>query len=194
MDPSNGYEGVAPSFIKGRGQAVRGIGASAVRGWAKTLLPGSIVLDIGCGTGIPVSKILIEEGMTVYGIDGSPSLAAAFHSNFPDAPIACEAVEDSAFFDRKFDGIIAWGLLFLLPESSQLLLIQKVTAALNIGGKFVFTSPPVRASWFDVMTKLESRSLGAERYKQLLSDAGLSLIEEMEDEGENHYYLTIKTS
>jgi 2-polyprenyl-3-methyl-5-hydroxy-6-metoxy-1,4-benzoquinol methylase len=32
------------------------------------------VLDLGCGTGIPNSKILIDEGMTVYGIDASPTM------------------------------------------------------------------------------------------------------------------------
>lgn len=38
MDKSNGYEGIAAVFIKGRGQAISGIGASSVRGWARTLV------------------------------------------------------------------------------------------------------------------------------------------------------------
>src|SRR5437762_3280369 len=116
MDKSNGYEDIATIFIKGRGQAVNGIGASSVRGWAQTLQPGSVVLDLGCGTGIPVSKILIDAGMIVYGVDASPTIAKAFHQNFPSMPIACETMEESLFFDRKFDGIIASGLIFLIPE------------------------------------------------------------------------------
>src|SRR5882672_10467393 len=100
MDKSNGYESIAEIFVKGRGRAINGIGTSSVRGWAKSILPGSVVLDLGCGTGIPVSKILIDEGMKVYGIDASPTMAKVFHKNFPDMPIACEAVEESSFFDR----------------------------------------------------------------------------------------------
>jgi hypothetical protein len=33
MDNSNGYEGIATLFLKGRGQAVNGIGAPEVRSW-----------------------------------------------------------------------------------------------------------------------------------------------------------------
>src|SRR5215467_12783749 len=122
MDKSNGYEGIAEIYINGRGRALRGIGSSAVRAWAKTIPAGSVILDLGCGTGLPVSKIFIDEGMTVYGIDASPTMVKMFHQNFPNMPIACEAVEDSLFFDRKFDAIIAWGLIFLLPAESQITL------------------------------------------------------------------------
>lgn len=192
MDKSNGYEDIATIFIKGRGQAVNGIGASFVRGWAQTLQPGSEVLDLGCGTGIPISKVLIDEGMIVYGIDASPTMAKAFHQNFPTMPIACEAIEESLFFDRKFDGIISWGLIFLISEEAQEMLIKKAATALKTGGKLLFTTPYRATVWNDAMTGLSSRSLGAEKYKELISSSGLSLIGEFEDEGENYYFDAIK--
>jgi hypothetical protein len=34
--------------------------------------------------------------------------------------------------------------------------------------------------------------LGAEAYKVLLSDAGLALVDEYLDEGDNHYYVSRK--
>jgi 2-polyprenyl-3-methyl-5-hydroxy-6-metoxy-1,4-benzoquinol methylase len=119
MDKSNGYEQIATIFITGRGQAVNGIGKSYVRNWGRTLPANSTVLDLGCGTGIPISKVLIDEGMTVYGVDASPTLVKAFQQNFPNNPVACEAVEDSLFFDKKFNAIVAWGLIFLLPPEAQ---------------------------------------------------------------------------
>jgi SAM-dependent methyltransferase len=192
MDKSNGYDRIAPIFIKGRGKAVNGIGASSVRGWTQTLNPGSVVLDLGCGTGIPVSKILIEAGMKVYGIDASPSMVAAFQANFPNRIIACEAVEDSTFFNLKFDAIIAWGLIFLISEEVQIKLIGKAAAALKTNGKFLFTSPPAKIFWNDAMTDQVSRSLGAEKYKELIAETGLILVAEFEDEGENHYYASVK--
>jgi cyclopropane fatty-acyl-phospholipid synthase-like methyltransferase len=192
MDKSNGYEDIAQLYINGRGQAQRGIGSSTVSSWAKTIPTGSVVLDLGCGTGLPISKIFIDEGMTVYGVDASPTMTKTFHQNFPDMPIACEAVEDSLFFDRTFDAIIAWGLIFLLPEESQIMLIKKAAIALRSGGKFLFTSPPQAIAWNDAMTEQASRSLGAEKYKELILTSGLSLINESEDEGENHYYNAVK--
>jgi len=194
MDKSNGYERISQIFATSRGIAVNGIGSSSVRKWAKSLNKNSVVLDLGCGTGVPVSKILIEEGMIVYGIDASLTLTKVFHQNFPNAPVACEAAEDSSFFNRTFDAIIAWGLMFILPEEAQLILIDKMAAALNVTGKLIFTSPPEPITWFDAMSEVESRSLGAKKYRDLISESGLTLIEEFEDEGENHYYSAAKMS
>jgi cyclopropane fatty-acyl-phospholipid synthase-like methyltransferase len=192
MDKSHGYESIAPIFIKGRGQAVNGIGASSVRDWVRSLPKNSTLLDLGCGTGIPVSKILIDEGMTVYGIDASPTMVKAFRQNFPDVPVACEAAEDSSFFNKVFDGIVAWGLLFLLPVESQERIIQKAANAIPTGGKFLFTATAKKAEWKDAMTEQDSISLGAERYTELIRASGLSMVEEFEDAGENHYYHAVK--
>lgn len=192
MDQSNGYEQIATAFITYRGQNAHGIGASSVRKWAQGLPPGAVVLDLGCGTGIPVSKVLIDEGITVYGIDASPSLVNAFKQNFPDSPVACEAVERSLFFNRQFDAIIAWGLLFLLPEKTQATIIGKAANALRTGGRFLFTAPEAEAEWNDVMTGQRSVSLGSDRYKTLLAASGLSLVNMFEDEGENHYYDAVR--
>ncbi|KAK3647558.1 hypothetical protein LTR56_008052 [Elasticomyces elasticus] len=38
------------------------------------LKPGSRVLDVGCGTGVPVSSMLAEADMAVTGIDIAPSM------------------------------------------------------------------------------------------------------------------------
>jgi len=191
-DKSNGYEGIAITFKNSRGRAVNGIGTPEVLRWAKSLSPGSVVLDLGCGTGVPVSKILVEEGMSVYGVDASPTLVEAFRENFPDRPVVCEAVEDSSFFGRKFDGIIAVGLMFLLPPDAQEALVGKMARALVPGGRMVFTAPPQPIVWLDAMTDQESRSLGAAKYRGLVAAAGLSMIEEFEDAGENHYYNAVR--
>lgn len=192
MEKSNGYEHIAPVFIKVRGQAINGIGTSSVRNWVRALPQNSTILDLGCGTGLPITKVLIDEGMSVYGIDASPTLVEAFRQNFPKVPVVCEAAEDALFFNRKFDGIIAWGLIFLMSKDVQEKVIQKAANALKPGGKLLFTAPFQETDWKDVMTGQHSTSLGSEKYKEILSACGLSLIEEFEDEGENHYYSAVK--
>jgi SAM-dependent methyltransferase len=192
MDKSHGYERVSALFIKSRGQAVHGIGASTVRAWVRKLPENSTFLDLGCGTGIPMSKVLLEEGMKVYGVDASPSMVKTFRLNFPNIPVTCEAAEESSFFNRQFDAIVAWGLLFLLPLDAQETIIRKAAGALLTGGRLLFTSPAKKTKWKDAMTEQLSISPGAEWYKERLTNAGLSLIEEFEDEGENHYYHSVK--
>jgi cyclopropane fatty-acyl-phospholipid synthase-like methyltransferase len=192
MDESNGYDRIAEIYIKSRGRAVAGIGSSTARAWAQTFNTGSVILDLGCGTGIPVTRILLEAGLNVYAVDASPKMVADFRQNFPHVPVACESVERSLFFNRTFDGIISVGLLFLLPEENQRALIPKMAAALQPGGKLLFTAPVDKVEWIDIMTAQPSRSLGAEQYRALMQAAGLSIGEEFEDEGGNHYFSGVR--
>jgi 2-polyprenyl-3-methyl-5-hydroxy-6-metoxy-1,4-benzoquinol methylase len=188
-DQSNGYEAIASTFISLRNST---IGVATVLNWAQTLSAGGTILDLGCGSGIPISRALIESGFEVYDVDASLSLTAAFRQNFPQAHIACESVEDSSFFGRQFDGVISWGLFFLLPAETQLALIQKVATALLPGSRFLFTSPSQVCTWEDNLTKRQSQSLGASAYRAALTAVGLKLINEYEDEGNNHYYNAVK--
>ena len=185
-DPSNGYEAVASELVERRERSSIGVGT--VRDWARSLPPGASILDLGCGHGVPISMALMNDGFEVYGVDASPSLTAAFRRRFPHAPVACEAVEDSRFFGRTFDGIVAVGLIFLLRAEVQRAVIRKVALALNPGGRFLFTCPAQVCTWTDVLTGHQSRSLGAEEYKAVLSDVGLTPVGEYVDEGGNHYF------
>jgi 2-polyprenyl-3-methyl-5-hydroxy-6-metoxy-1,4-benzoquinol methylase len=185
-DPSNGYEAIASEFMKQRGQSA--IGVATILGWARALPPGASILDLGCGHGMPLSMALVDTGFIVYGIDASPTLTAAFRRRLSHAHVTCEAVESSSFFGRTFDGVLAVGLIFLLPVDAQRDLIRRVAQALNPGGRFLFTAPADACSWKDVLSGRPSLSLGAEDYKAVLADAGLVLLGEYLDEGDNHYY------
>jgi SAM-dependent methyltransferase len=192
-DRSNGYEGVAAEFLAGRGRAPStAIGTWAVRNWAHTLPRGATVIDLGCGSGLPITKVLVSEGLNVYGIDASPSLVEAFRHNLPEIPVACESVENSLFFDRMFDGVLAWGLIFLLMPEAQRSLIRRMADIVVPGGRLLFTSPAEPLVWNDAMTGLESRSLGAAEYRRLLSAVDVSVSSEYEDEGQNHYFDSFK--
>lgn len=133
----------------------------------------------------------MDDGFIVYGIDASRSLIAEFRRRFPQATVACEAAEDSTFFGQTFDGIIAIGLFFLLSPETQRNLISQVALALKPSAPFLFTAPAQRATWTDIMTGRQSTSLGVETYKRILRESGLRLVDEYEDEGDNHYYACV---
>ena len=194
MDRSNGYEAVSEEFLAGRGSRSRsaGIGVKEVRKWARTLPRGSSVIDLGCGSGFPITAVLVDEGLHVFGVDAAPSFVAAFQRNLPGTPIICEAIQESRFFDRTFDAVLAWGLMFLLKSEDQHRLIQRFAEILVPGGRLLFTSTVKPAVWNDAMTGSESLSLGAGQYRKLLGAVGISVAEEYEDEGENHYFDAFK--
>ena len=194
-DSSNGYEGIADIFIARRGKRPTvgdAIGAATVRSWAEALPRGATVLDLGCGPGEPSTRILRDAGLETFAVDASPKMVAAFRQRFPGVPAECNTVEASDFFGRQFDGVLAWGLMFLLEATAQARVIQKVSHALKPGGRFLFTAHTEPLEWLDAMTGLPSRSLGAVTYERLLGEAGLVWVGEAQDEGENHYYFVEK--
>jgi SAM-dependent methyltransferase len=191
MDPSNGYESVSKEFLTRRGDSrtrSTAIGMKEVRKWAKTLPRGSSVIDLGCGPGFPLTVVLVEEGLQLFGVDAAPSFVAAFQRNLPGTPIVCESVLESKLFDRTFDAVLSIGLMFLLKAEEQHRLIQRFAQILVPGGRLLFTAPAKPAVWNDAMTGLESISLGAEEYKKLLGAADIAVTEEYEDVGQNHYF------
>ena len=192
LHKSNGYQDVAAEFIAGRGRNSSGVGTSVVAEWSQTLPSGATVLNLGCGTGVPISQALIERGFKVYGVDASPTIVAAFRARFPSVPVECAAVEDSDFFARTFDGVVAWGLFFLLDVEIQRRLIKKVAGVLQRGGRLLFTAPNESGSWPDVMTGRSQFSLGYEEYRKALEAEGMLLLGTHRDEGENHYYFVQK--
>jgi 2-polyprenyl-3-methyl-5-hydroxy-6-metoxy-1,4-benzoquinol methylase len=189
-DQSNGYDAIAGEFLRLREPS--GVGESVVRDWARRLPTSASVLDLGCGSGVPISQCLVDEGFDVSGIDASPRMVEEYRRRFPHARVACESVEQSTFFDLTFDGVVAWGLVFLLPADAQIELIHKLGTVVNTGGRVLFTAPSPPCSWADAQTGRLSLSLGAGMYKDCLRSAGLSLVNEIEDSGQNHYYDSVK--
>jgi SAM-dependent methyltransferase len=188
-EKSNGYDEIAEQFIRRRDSR---IGASTVRNWSRGLPRGTVILDLGCGNGVPISQALIDEGFAIYGVDASAKMISEFRNRFPKAHAEHCAAEDSLFFGRTFDGVVAWGLLFLLAPEVQEAVLRKVAAVLNTGGKFLFTSPQQARKWTDCISERESVSLGIAEYRKILEATGLKLVGEDVDEGENYYYLVSK--
>jgi len=185
MDESSGYEAIASEFLRHRSS---GIGVQEVWNWARTLPHGSNVLDLGCGSGFPITSVLVEADLDVFAVDSSPSLVHAFRQNLPGTPILCEAVQTSSLYDRSFDAVLAWGLMFLLETEDQYRLIQRIAQILVPNGRLLFTAPADAVVWRDAMTGMQSVSLGAEKYRALLGAAGISVKREYQDEGQNYYF------
>lgn len=168
------------------------IGVREVRGWAGSLQRGSSVIDLGCGSGLPLTSALVGEGLDVFAVDASPSLVTAFSKNLPGTPVLCESVLTSGLYNRSFEAALAWGLIFLLRADEQHRLIARFAEILVPDGRLLFTSPAIEASWDDSTTNMKSVSLGAEEYRDLLEAVGLFIRNEYEDEGGNHYYDAVK--
>jgi SAM-dependent methyltransferase len=127
-------------------------------------------------------------------VDASPTIVTAFRARFPIVPVERAAAEDSDFFARTFDGVVAWGLFFLLNAEVQRRLIKEIAGLLQIGGRLLFSAPNESGSFpSDVMTGRPQFSLGYEEYRKALEAEGISLVGTHRVIGENHHYLALKT-
>jgi SAM-dependent methyltransferase len=186
MDSSQAYEAHAREFLHGRDASP--IGSRVVDRWARSLPQGAAIIELACGGGYPITRVLEAAGLRLWAVDSSPTLAAAFQARFPGIPIQCAKVQQADFFGRIYDGAVAIGLIFLLPESEQAALISRVAGILAPGGRFLFTAPLETGEWIDMNTGLQCRSLGQASYEKLLREAGFEILAAFSDQGANNYY------
>lgn len=86
--------------------------------FAAQLPAGGSVLDIGCGTGQPIARHLLERGFAVTGIDTSPTLIARCRERFAHAQWLVADMRTLSL-QRRFNGLIAWDSFFHLSHDDQ---------------------------------------------------------------------------
>jgi cyclopropane fatty-acyl-phospholipid synthase-like methyltransferase len=170
------------------------VGIPDLAAFAQSLPPGAKVLDIGCGTGIPISRFLTQEGFEVVGLDSSPGMIAKYRANFPAVPIRCEPVQEASFTQDSFDAVVAWGVLFHLSEADQEAVIGKVAQWLKPDGRFLFTAGDSKGSVESKMNGVMFRytSLGSGEYRRILESVGMRLEDEHSDAWDNYVYIAQK--
>lgn len=164
------------------------VGVEEMQAWGRTLRRDSMVLELACGAGYPVTRVLTEAGLRVWAIDSSARLLDEFKRRFPAVPVRCAKVQESDFFGLQFDAVVAVGLLFLLSEGDQIDLIARVAKNLLPGGRFLFTAPVQACQWHDLTTGIMSQSLGQNSYETHLNASGMQLTRSFLDAGGNHYF------
>jgi len=112
-------------------------GQLACGDWLLANLPtGASVLDIGCGTGLPTARQLIDGGCAVTCVDISPAMLARARSHVPEARL----VElDAADLDRlpgRYDAAVAFFSLLNLPRRAMPRALNLIHNALAPGGLF----------------------------------------------------------
>lgn len=172
------------------------MGVPEVTALAASLPAGASVLDVGCGTGLPLTRVLLEHGCHVMGVDSSRELLARFQANFPHVPVICAPIQSCELQSRTFDAAIAWGVLFHLRHEEQEQAIANIARTLKPGAVFLFTSGDAHGSIDgEPMNGVPFRyhSYSVDGYRDLLRVYGLALEATHTDPGGNVYFLSSKT-
>ncbi len=85
--------------------------------WLLPLLPiNSLILDAGCGAGIPISRLLSQEHRTV-GIDFAIQQLVLAHELVPQAFFACQDISFPGFPNGLFDAICSYYAIIHIPRN-----------------------------------------------------------------------------
>jgi SAM-dependent methyltransferase len=138
------------------------------------LLPQhATVLDIGCGSGEPIARYLIENGFALEGVDASPTLISVCRERFPQQ---CWHVADmrKLALGRRFHGLLAWDSFFHLSHDDQRRMFPIFRLHAAAGAALMFTSGTSHGEAIGSYhgEPLYHASLAPEEYRTLLEANG----------------------
>ena len=100
---------------------------------------GGHVLDLGCGMGEPIGAYLLSRGVSLTGVDASPSLIGLCRARFPGQRWIVGDMRSLALGER-FDGILAWHSFFHLAPADQRRMFARFASHAAHGAPLMFTS------------------------------------------------------
>ena len=112
--------------------------ASWVARLNKNLEQGSKILELGCGCGVPVSK-LVSESHSVSGIDFSSVQIQRARKLVPRATFLCEDMCDVRFDSGMFDAVVCLYAIIHVPLWEQPGLIERISHWVKPGGYFLLS-------------------------------------------------------
>ena len=93
------------------------------------------VLDLGCGTGLPYARHLVEKGFDVLGVDLSEEMVKVASKNVPEASFVQLSMNEITYRD-EFDGVMSSFSMLLLPPDLFKETASRIYSALVEGGYF----------------------------------------------------------
>jgi len=183
------YDLIAEWYASTRG--VGGAGVPEVASLAASLGAGAFVLDAGCGTGLPLTRVLLEHRCRPIGLDSSAAMLAHFRRNVPGVPAVRGRLQACPLADRTLHAVVAWGVMFHLDHREQREAVAEVARVLRSGGLFLFTSGDEHGSKDgEPMHGVPFRyhSFRPDGYLSMLAERGLVLEDVHADAGANTHY------
>ena len=151
------------------------------------LSPGSRLLELGCGPGLPTTRRLAES-FAVVGIDLSARQIERARRNAPGAAFVQADMGTVGFAPASFDAVASFYALIHLPRQEQPGLVRKVAAWLRPGGLFMASmgAGAVEAGLADdwLGAPMYWSSFDAATNRRLVEEAGLSLLSAREETAE----------
>jgi SAM-dependent methyltransferase len=195
---SGTYDALAPRWDAWAGAIVPDVREEWTRKIEAFVAPGERVVELGCGTAVPVGRFLAAR-YDYTGIDASPGMLAEARAVLPEAQFTHADMHTVQFPPASLGAVVAFSSISHTPRDQHATLFAAIASWLRPGGVFIgnlhshddpddfepdwLGAGPMRWSGYDRMTNIA-----------LLAEAGLPVIEsaviaQLEPEGGTIYPL-----
>lgn len=147
---------------------------------AARLAPGSRVLELGCGAGVPVARQMASLGYLVTGVDVSPVQVGKARANVPGAAFVQADMGALELPPGGFDAVVAFYAITHVPRASHAALFARIALWLKPGGLFLASlgardCPDWRGEWLG--TEMFFSHFDGETNHRLVEEAGFAIVE-----------------
>ena len=194
MDPmrivTDGYEAIADRYAAWELER-----PSPVRRWflaevLQRLSPGARVLELGCGSGVPVGRAVSEQHRYV-GVDIASAQLALARKHLPEVPLIRADLCAMLWRPASFDAIVAFYVFNRVPPSKFEPTVARIASWLRPGGFFGASLPvgdssfeDVEPDWFGV--PMYFSGIATEEQDRAFALSGLAIdVAEVRDEDED---------
>lgn len=169
------YESIAAWFDQNRSKVL--FEKNYLEALLRYCRPGPSVLDLGCGSGEPMARYLIEQGCRVTGVDSSANMIAMCRERFPDMEWI-QADMRTLNLARRFEAVVAWDSFFHLTHDAQRTMFSIFTDHLETAGILLFTSGDEYGIAYGEMNghTVYHASLDSAEYQALLEQHGFDVL------------------
>lgn len=173
-----GYDSIVEAYTAAR-QQMKQANKKYLNFLTGRLAPNSKLLDIGCGSGIPITKLLAKDH-DLTGVDISPRQVERARALVPEATFLEGDITQLSFPDGTFDAIVSFYAIIHIPREEHRELFRRVHRMLKRGGFLLATLGS--DAWESTQeyepfgVKMHWSHYGAEEYDRMLSMTGFRIL------------------
>jgi ubiquinone/menaquinone biosynthesis C-methylase UbiE len=162
------------------------------------LLPkGAKVLDMGCGTGIPFDRYLVEKEFEVTGVDFSQKHIELAKRNVPDAEFIKGDFSEIDFGEESFHAIVSFYAIFHIPRDEHKALFARMNKYLKKEGIILVTLGTsgseygIEEDWLGA--PMAWSSYHPEKATEIISESGFRILKTFfeGDPGDDEYHFWV---
>jgi 2-polyprenyl-3-methyl-5-hydroxy-6-metoxy-1,4-benzoquinol methylase len=134
----SGYDRMAEQYLATK-DPEDPLALAAIEDLASHLPSNAMVLDLGCGAGVPVTRWLADRGFAVTGVDVSARQLELARTNVPEGTFLKTDMSEVVFAPETFDAVVAFHSIIHVPRTGHPALLGGIHRWLRPGGVFLAT-------------------------------------------------------